>query len=470
MPNPSRTIQGNSPNASLPWANLFGLNDRSQHQIRDWEIKINQTRDLVATRKFSEALKMVVGCLDVAQSLFGQDPKPKITCHLLSGLSYHGLARYKPALGSFRSALDLCDDLPTNQHTRIILLGNVGSALSSLGQRNESIDAYSARLDILQKTSYLERPLVNTLTVETLKELSALCLASKRIEEAEMFSFKLASLQERGIERGKTLLILAQIYRAMGQDKCARNTAKMAKTELIEGAAEHYEPLVLANSYSLEGRLLLERRSPVAARDRYSKAHALLKNVLGEYHFRSLLCECDVAVVDMYRGRSLEALKVLGRRLDMAIQLSDTGSNDPIVRPYLLAHANLNYLVGSQFQLALKRVSELKKDDVNLISVDKSLDNPQFKHVWAEVFEKFIRGIDRGELIQWFDQRINAAFNTALSRYTQVLSSLQMQFGKQHLDIAAIYDCLSSVHRALKNHNLADRCDQQAAIIRKANE
>lgn len=460
---------------------MFDVSGKVCDQFVQWERDIQATHELIGLRRFDEALSLATACLKAAPQLFSDDIQARLVCHLLSGLSQSGLQNYQAAVISFQDALTLSATDPKYTDTRILLLGNLASTLTTLGQKHDAIHVYSQRLDLLKNAleeKDVEPALRRELKIETLKELSALCLTTGLLNEAEAFCYKLAQLQAKGIELGTTLTLLAETLHAAGNNKFALACTKKAQTELREGKAEYYEPLVLAKSIMLEGRVLLEEQEFTEARDRYQEAHRIHKTVLGEYHLRTLLCACDVATIDIHRKDFLAARDVFTSSLTKAVQLSDLSTNDPLLRPYLSAHGALMHLFGDRLMQAIELIEELPLNKRWFRYIERCFSFQELSFLWSGAKFKFVdcaAEVARGESkLNTFDTFVSALkrdaqdyLGTALSRYIQTLSSLQAQFGNNHSQVASIYEKLSTLYRTMGDEQLSHRCDLQASKIRR---
>lgn len=481
MLNDSKQILRNLPPSAAVTSHIFDLSREVCDRFVQWDRDIQATHELIGLRRFDEALTLAATCLKATPELFGDDLHPRIVCHLLAGLSQHGLQRYAAAVTSFQDALNLCASEPKHTETKILLLGNIASTLTTLEQHHDAIHAYSQRLDLLQHASAhqeVDPSLGRELKIETLKELSALCLTTGLLNDAEGFCYQLAHLQAKGIELGTTLTLLAEILRAAGNNEFALSCAKKAQTELHEGGAEYYEPLVLANSMMLEGRLLLDQQKLTEARNRYEQARQILTTVLGKYNFRTLLCACDIATIDMQREDFLASRDVFKTCLDKAVQLSDQSSNDPILRPYLSAHAALMHLIGDRMIQAVALIEKLPPNKQNFGGVAAGFEIPELVFLWDQLRSTYVDYVtevarDNGRFntfntfVMALKREAQDHLGMALSRYIQTLSSLQAQFGTRHPEIAAVYEKLSTLYLTMGDKQLSQRCDLQAAQIRR---
>jgi tetratricopeptide (TPR) repeat protein len=481
MPNDSKQILRNLPPSAAVASHIFDFSSKVCDQFVQWHRDTHAAHELIGLRRFDEALDLATTCLMAAPVLFGDDLHPRIVGHLLSGLSQHGLQHYEAAVTSFQDALALCVSDPGLTDTRIVLLGNLASTLTTLGRKHDAIHVYTQRLDLLKEgsTRGQEMPGIGReLKIETLKELSALCLTTGLLHDAEGFCYQLAQLQTKGIELGTTLILLAETLHAAGDRRLALVCARKAQTELREGGAEHYEPLVLANSIMLEGRLLLDEQKLTEARDRYEQALQILTTVLGKYHFRTLLCACDIATIDVHRQDFLVSRDVFETCLNKAVQLSDQSIYDPLLRPYLSAHATLMHLIGDRITQAIELLEELPLKERNFRGIQSSFKFQELHFLWKGVKFKYVdcaAEVVRGDsTLNTFDTFVSALrrdaqdhLGTALSRYIQTLSSLQAQFGTSHSEVAAVYEKLSTLYLIMGDKPLSQRCDMQAAQIRR---
>jgi tetratricopeptide (TPR) repeat protein len=480
MLNDSRRILRNLPPSAAVTSHVFGISREVGDQFVQWGRDIQTAHELIGLQRFDAALTLAAACLQAAPALFGPDLHPRIVCHLLAGLSQHGLQHYAAAVTSFQDALNLCASEQKHTETKVLLLGNIASTFSTLEQHHDAIRAYSQRLELLQYSSAHQEvapALGRALKIETLKELSALCLTIGLLNEAEGFCYQLAQLQAKGIELGTTLTLLAEILRAAGNNEFALSCAKKAQTELNEGSAEHYEPLVLANSIKLEGRLLLDQQKLPEARERYEQSHQILTTVLGKYNFRTLLCACDIATIDMQREDFLASRDVFKTYLDKAVQLSDLSTNDPLLRPYLSAHGTLMHLLGARMMQAIELIEELPLNKRSFCGIERCFSCQELYFLWSEAkvtYADCAAEAARDESrLNTFDTFVLALkrdaqdyLGTALRRYIQTLSSLQRQFGTIHSEVAAVYAELSALYRTMGDNQLSHRCDLQAAQVR----
>lgn len=469
---PSEPI--NSPTLSAALT-LFGAHDRTFEQRRAWGLMLERVRACLQDKHFEEGITTTLDCLRLAHSLFSNPGPAVLQCNILLGRLYFGSKQYDLANKAFQAALDLCETQHSDISTTATLFGYIAAAHVENGDLSGAIDAYKKRLLALneasQPSNQPSEP-IRQLTIDTLKELSALCLNSGDLAAAEGYAYKLAHLQDSGLERGKTLLLLAQIYRATGNAYFARDTAVQAQDELLSGAADHYEPLVLATAYRLEARLLFDRKLFELALEKYQLSRAILYQVYGHRHLDTALCGCDIAVVNMYLSNSPEWAVSLYNCLEQAISLSKQGCNTPELRPYIVASASFEHKLGLIMFAALAAVEGLvQRGDISLLSVSRKLQNPALIVAWESVFNQFPRGVDRQTLLPFLTESGERHFKNALTRYVQLVGSLQNDFGvKENLEVAAVYDQMSSAHYALGNSTWAERCKQKAAVIRSSHE
>jgi len=394
-------------------------------------------------------------------------------CYLRIGLAEIKGGLLEKATNSLRSGLRACGNSEEVLLLKIQIQANLAGLLASRGKPRDSLAAYILSLRSIDKLESLDPDVASQiipLKGHLLEEASAICLTLGKYQKAEGYLYSLAPLRPPGVERGKTLLLLGQVYRRKSGISSAIKILKASQKELLNGGAEYSEPLILANALMLEARLHFESSDFVAAHENYSAAFTLLKNTMGASHERTLLCACDVAVVEIRFKRWMKAAKELDSTLNILSQLRKKNSNDPAIQPYLEAHAQVEHLIGNAFSLGLKLIGKLPDESINLREVNRCLESNDLKLVWQRVFQRFPRELSKLTLIDFLATQKEKHLNLSLTRYTQLVSSLQHQHGKSYLGLARIYDLMSQACKSLDQDAYARRLKDQADGIRSKNK
>jgi tetratricopeptide (TPR) repeat protein len=468
----SKPLQPKSYAAAI---SLFGTFDRTFEQRRDWDRKVEQAKSCLIETRFEDGIALTAECLRSARDFFPHPEPQIINCGILLGRLYYAARQYELANSSFQGALNLCGSGQADVYAKVSLLGFIAATHIETGNSQEAINTCKQRLvllDEMSQDSTTRNSSSRELRVEILKTLSSLCLGAGDLGAAEAYSYDLAHLQDKGLERGKTLLLLAQIYRANSNPHFARDTAVHAQEELLSGGADHHEPLILATAYRLEARLLFERKLFEFAREKYEQAHSIFRTVLGPNNLRTVLCGCDMAVVDTHIESSITAATSLNTLISQAEALTQRGSSDPELRPYLVSSAAIEHKLGVVTLAALAEIEKLvPQGDVSLLSVSKQLNRPELQVAWNLIFDRFIGGLDKQNLLSFLTDVGQQHLDNALKRYLQVVSSLQNQFGTHNcLEVATIYEQMSVVHYALGNGTWGRRYEDRAAFLRSKHE
>jgi hypothetical protein len=470
-----RTTSGTDPdksNQSLI-CDLFGFNSVTRSEQRRWHRDLNSARNLLSEGDYSGSIQLARKCLLKAPELFDHPNKLQALCYLQIGLAEIKGGLLETATYSLRSGLKACGNSEEALLLKIDIQANLAGLLASRGEPRESLAVYILSLRSIDKLVSLDPGVVSQiipLKGHLLEEASALCLILGKYQKAEGYLYSLAPLRAPGVARGKTLLLLGEVYRRNSSISSAIEILKASQKELLNGGAKHSEPLILANALMLEARLHFERSDLVAAHENYSAAFTLLKSTMGEYHERTLLCACDVAVVEIRFKRWMKAAKELDSTLDKLSQLRKKNSNDPAIQPYLEAHAKVEHLIGNAFSLGLKLIGELPDESINLLEVNRCLELNDLKLVWQRVFQRFPQELSKPTLIDFLTNQKDKHLNLSLTRYTQLVSSLQHQHGKSYIGLARIYDLMSQACKSLDQHAYARRLEAQAAGIRDKNK
>jgi hypothetical protein len=97
------------------------------------------------------------------------------------------------------------------------------------------------------------------------------------------------------------------------------------------------------------------------------------------------------------------------------------------------------------------------------------MESNRLKFIWQQVFPRFPQELSKPTLIDFLATQKEKHLTLSLTRYTQLVSSLQHQYGKSYIGLASIYDLMSQACHSLDHYDYARRFEAQAAGIRDKN-
>jgi tetratricopeptide (TPR) repeat protein len=227
-------------------------------------------------------------------------------------------------------------------------LGNLAYSYYQAGQHERAYIKFQQRLSLLDGLCVDiqadgNKPLFWA-TIETLKELSSLCLTLKLYEQAERLLLRLGALQKDSpLDTGIHLTSFAELYQMLGKTDGALKCALKSIDFLTRSEVAGREIPFLKKAHLIAGRAYLQKQDFSQACHHFIQAQEIQSD------FMPNLQDCAVALINYYKTTSIDAFNTLTNKLELAMRILPKGADEPELIPYLLHSACISKRIAERF-------------------------------------------------------------------------------------------------------------------------